>query len=222
MGVVNLQQAPDSQDASQALALWGGRSAGRAADPKAIEDALWSLMLGYLDARLPGGQSSAQFPAPPAHGSDARNTLSHQPSCLIGCLIGMLLVYLGYFHPVDLNWSIPVACHPRYAALHWLAPNFRSVYAGSTKEDAAGAAANAVDMCLGLERRTLLWEDVVPRFQQTHALGALLDCLLPRIMAGQLQSLAPEVMQVLPTSFLKLLRAPHSPPTTTQMLEILV
>lgn len=53
-----------------------------------------------------------------------------------------------------------------------------------------------MDMCLGLERRTLLWEDVVPRFQQAQALGALLDCLLPRIMAGQLQSLAPEVMQV--------------------------
>ncbi len=71
-----------------------------------------------------------------------------------------------------------------------------SLCAGSTKEDAASAAGNAVDMCLGLERRTLLWEDVVPRFQQAQALGALLDCLLPRIMAGQLQSLAPEVMQV--------------------------
>lgn len=53
-----------------------------------------------------------------------------------------------------------------------------------------------MDLCLGLDRRALLWEDVVPRFQQAGALGALLDCLLPRIMARQLQSLAPEVMQV--------------------------
>ncbi len=53
-GVLHVRQAPESQDASQALALRGVRSAGRGADPKAIEDALWSLMLGYLDARLPG------------------------------------------------------------------------------------------------------------------------------------------------------------------------
>ena len=59
-----------------------------------------------------------------------------------------------------------------------------------------GSAETSVDMCLGLERKALLWADVVPRFQQARALGALLDCLLPRIMAGQLQSLAPEVMQV--------------------------
>ena len=57
-------------------------------------------------------------------------------------------------------------------------------------------------MCLGLGRKAALWADVVPRFQQARALGALLDCLLPRIMAGQLQSLAPEVMQVCWTCFL--------------------
>ena len=68
--------------------------------------------------------------------------------------------------------------------------------AGSTRQGATGSAGTAVDLCLGLDRRALLWEDVVPRFQQAGVLGALLDCLLPRIMAGQLQSLAPEVMQV--------------------------
>lgn len=53
-----------------------------------------------------------------------------------------------------------------------------------------------MDICLGLKRNTLLWEDVAPRFQSANGMRALLDCLLPRIMAGQLQSLAPEVMQV--------------------------
>jgi len=57
-------------------------------------------------------------------------------------------------------------------------------------------AETSVDICLGLGRNSQLWEDVVPRFEQAKALGTLLDCLLPRIMSGQLQSLAPEVMQV--------------------------
>ena len=34
--------------------LKGARSAGSGADPKAIGEALWNLVLGRLDARLPG------------------------------------------------------------------------------------------------------------------------------------------------------------------------
>ena len=68
--------------------------------------------------------------------------------------------------------------------------------AGSSGEACAAAAETAVDVCLRLERNLQLWADVVPRFQRAGALGQLLGCLLPRIMSGQLQSLAPEVMQV--------------------------
>ena len=86
------------------------------------------------------------------------------------------------------------------------------LHAGSAEEDAAGAAETSVDMCLGLERKALLWTDVVPRFEQAKALGALLDCLLPRILAGQLQSLAPEVMQVWCICRFKITRpASHQP-----------
>ena len=52
--VLQPSQAPASQDASQGLALWGVRPGGRVVDTKAVGDALWSLVLGYLDARLPG------------------------------------------------------------------------------------------------------------------------------------------------------------------------
>lgn len=34
--------------------LRGGRAGGQRADPKGVADALWALVLGYLDARLPG------------------------------------------------------------------------------------------------------------------------------------------------------------------------
>ena len=70
------------------------------------------------------------------------------------------------------------------------------VSAGGTGEAGAAAAETAVDVCLGLKHNSQLWADVVPRFQRAGALGQLLGCLLPRIMSGQLQSLAPEVMQV--------------------------
>ena len=74
--------------------------------------------------------------------------------------------------------------------------NVWGVSAGSSGEAGAAAAETAVDVCLGLKRNSQLWADVVPRFQRAGALGQLLGCLLPRIMSGQLQSLAPEVMQV--------------------------
>ena len=52
-----------------------------------------------------------------------------------------------------------------------------------------------MEVCLGLNRRGALWADVAPRFKSGAAQGCLLDRLLPRIMAGQLSALAPEVMQ---------------------------
>ena len=49
-----LPQASGAHDASSALMLRGGRAGGQRADPKGVADALWALVLGYLDARLPG------------------------------------------------------------------------------------------------------------------------------------------------------------------------
>lgn len=65
-------------------------------------------------------------------------------------------------------------------------------------DGAVGRAAEmAIDVCLGLGRERLLWSDVVPRFAKFGAAqGQLLERLLPRIMAGQIHALAPEVMQV--------------------------
>ena len=67
--------------------------------------------------------------------------------------------------------------------------------AGTVQEETAAAAETAVDVCLGLKRNVQLWQDVAPRFQRARAMGPLLGCLLPRVLAGQLLSLAPEVMQ---------------------------
>ncbi|CAL8466179.1 g5715 [Coccomyxa elongata] len=99
------------------------RSSGRSADPTAVGDALWVLLLSYLDASLPGGDDGT---------------------------VGR-------------------------------------------------AAEMAIDVCLGLGREHLLWSEVVPRFASFGAAprGQLLERLLPRIMAGQIHSLAPEVMQAL-------------------------
>lgn len=49
-----LPQASGASDASSALMLRGGRAGGQRADLKGVADALWALVLGYLDARLPG------------------------------------------------------------------------------------------------------------------------------------------------------------------------
>ena len=49
-----LPQASGAPDASSALMLRGGRAGGQRADPKGVADALWALVLGYLDATLPG------------------------------------------------------------------------------------------------------------------------------------------------------------------------
>ena len=50
----HLPQASGAHDASIALLLRGGRAGGQRADPKGVADALWALVLGYLDASLPG------------------------------------------------------------------------------------------------------------------------------------------------------------------------
>ena len=71
------------------------------------------------------------------------------------------------------------------------------------REETAAAAETAVDICLGLKRNAQLWQDVSPRFQRAHAMSPLLSCLLPRVLAGQLQSLAPEVMQARAGPFLQ-------------------
>lgn len=68
--------------------------------------------------------------------------------------------------------------------------------AGGDEATAGQAAETAMDVCLGLNRQERLWSDVVPRFRQAGAQRQLLERLLPRIMAGQLHALAPEVMQV--------------------------
>lgn len=71
------------------------------------------------------------------------------------------------------------------------------LWAGGSEAGIGRAAETAIDVCLGLERERLLWSDVVPRFAKAGgARGQLLERLLPRIMAGQLHALAPEVMQV--------------------------
>ena len=74
--------------------------------------------------------------------------------------------------------------------------------AGTVQEETAAAAETAVDVCLGLKRNAQLWQDVAPRFQRARAMGPLLGCLLPRVLAGQLQSLAPEIMQARAGPFL--------------------
>lgn len=69
--------------------------------------------------------------------------------------------------------------------------------AGGDNGTVGRAAEMAIDVCLGLGREHLLWSDVVPRFANFGAArGQLLERLLPRITAGQIHSLAPEVMQV--------------------------
>lgn len=81
---------------------------------------------------------------------------------------------------------------------NWNATETGECLAGGSEEAVGEAAETAIDVCLGLGREHLLWSDVVPRFAQAGGAsrGRLLEGLLPRIMAGQLQALAPEVMQV--------------------------
>lgn len=60
---------------------------------------------------------------------------------------------------------------------------------------ATAAAEVALDVCLEIRRPDVLWEHVAPRFRGAGRLGALLERLLPRVLAGRLAALAPEIMQ---------------------------
>lgn len=70
--------------------------------------------------------------------------------------------------------------------------------ADAAAADAAATAAAevALDACLALGRPGVLWEDVAPLFRAAGRLPALLEPLLPRVLAGRLAALAPEIMQV--------------------------
>lgn len=72
-------------------------------------------------------------------------------------------------------------------------------------EDAASAASQmraaaatdvAIELCLAIDRRSLLWSEVFPRFVAAGCAAPLLEHLLPQILFDQLTALAPEVMQV--------------------------
>lgn len=59
-----------------------------------------------------------------------------------------------------------------------------------------GAAEVAVQLCILTGRPAVLWEHVFPRFQAYDQVPALLARLQPHILAGDLPSPAPEVVQV--------------------------
>lgn len=61
---------------------------------------------------------------------------------------------------------------------------------------AAAAADIAIELCLAIDKRSLLWSTVLPQFAAKQCSAALLDRLLPHILSNQLTALAPEVMQV--------------------------
>ncbi|KAK9804391.1 hypothetical protein WJX72_010740 [[Myrmecia] bisecta] len=66
---------------------------------------------------------------------------------------------------------------------------------------AAAAAETAIEVCLVVRRPAVLWEEVFPRFQAGRVGGVLLEHLQPHILADQLPTLAPEVMQALVEHF---------------------
>ena len=58
------------------------------------------------------------------------------------------------------------------------------------------AADLALRLCALLNAPDVLWTDVFPRFQEAGHSAVFLQRLQPRILAGQLPSPAPEVVQV--------------------------
>ena len=86
---------------------------------------------------------------------------------------------------------------------------------------AAAAADIAVELCMALEMRPLLWSSVFPRFAAAGCRQVLLEHLLPHIFRDQLTTLAPEVMQVCP---LHLVNQPTSlldaAPVTSTLLAV--
>ena len=82
---------------------------------------------------------------------------------------------------------------------------------------AAAAADIAVELCMALEMRSLLWSSVFPRFAAAGCRQVLLEHLLPHIFRDQLTTLAPEVMQVTQqTSFL------DAAPVTSTLLAVFI
>ena len=61
---------------------------------------------------------------------------------------------------------------------------------------AAGAAETAIELCVLIGRGDVLWGEVYPRYLACSQQPALLERLLPHILASKLPSLPPEVMQV--------------------------
>ena len=61
---------------------------------------------------------------------------------------------------------------------------------------AAGAAETAIELCVLSRRADVLWGEVYPRYLACGQHPALLERLLPHILASKLLSLPPEVMQV--------------------------
>ena len=61
---------------------------------------------------------------------------------------------------------------------------------------AAGAAETAIELCMLMRRADVLWEEVFPRYLGCGQHPALLERLLPHILACKLPSFPPEVMQV--------------------------
>ena len=61
---------------------------------------------------------------------------------------------------------------------------------------AASAADTAIEVCLLMGRAEVVWEEVYPRYLACGQHPALLDRLLPHMLASKLPSFPPEVMQV--------------------------
>ena len=66
-----------------------------------------------------------------------------------------------------------------------------------TRADAAADV--ALGLCVLLHAPDVLWTDIFPRFQEAGCSAVFLQRLQPRILAGQLPSPAPEVVQVVPS-----------------------
>ncbi len=68
------------------------------------------------------------------------------------------------------------------------------------QDDFAARADAAADLALGLcvllRAPDVLWTDIFPRYQEAGCSAVFLQRLQPRILAGQLPSPAPEVVQV--------------------------
>ena len=65
-----------------------------------------------------------------------------------------------------------------------------------TRARADAAAELALGLCVLLHSPDVLWTDIFPRYQEAGHSAAFLQRLQPRILAGQLPSPAPEVVQV--------------------------